>query len=69
MLSGRHDAIFPYETSQLPLYRLLGTPPEHKRLETFPSGHSFAGWEDERVRRTLDWLDRYFGQPTPVRSQ
>ena len=33
---GRHDAIFPYETSQQPLLRLLGTPPDQKRHLVFP---------------------------------
>ena len=67
MLSGRHDPIFPYETAQVPLYNLLGSPAEHKRHETFPSGHSSAGWNDERAKRTLDWLDQYFGQPRSIR--
>jgi dienelactone hydrolase len=65
MLNGRHDPIFPYETAQLPLYRLLGSPPEQKRHVTFPSGHSVFGWRDELHREALDWLDRYFGAPLP----
>ena len=66
MLNGRHDAIFPYETSQLPLYRLLGTPPENKRHQTYPGGHASFGWLDERIRESLDWLDRWFGEPVPA---
>jgi len=63
MLNGRHDAIFPYETSQLPLYRMLGTPQEQKRHVTFPGGHSAFGWRDDLHREGLDWLDRHFGPP------
>ncbi len=63
MLTGRHDAINPYETSQLPLFRLLGTPPELKRHTVFPGGHSVSGWTDELIREELDWLDRQFGPP------
>ena len=31
MLNGRFDFFFPTETSQEPMFRSLGTPPEHKR--------------------------------------
>jgi cephalosporin-C deacetylase-like acetyl esterase len=63
MLAGRYDAVFPYETSQVPLFQLLGTPSEDKRHDTFPGGHSSAGWVDERVKRSLAWLDQHFGPP------
>jgi class 3 adenylate cyclase/poly(3-hydroxybutyrate) depolymerase len=63
MLNGQHDAINPYETSQLPLFRLLGTPPELKRHTVFPGGHSVSGWTDELIREELDWLDQRFGPP------
>ena len=63
MMNGRHDAIFPYEAAQLPLLRLLGTPPDQKRHLVFPGGHSSFGWTDELIREGLDWLDRWFGPP------
>ncbi len=63
MLNGRHDPIFTYETSQLPLFRALGTAKADKRHATFPAGHSTASWRDEQIRESLDWLDRYFGPP------
>jgi formylglycine-generating enzyme required for sulfatase activity/dienelactone hydrolase len=66
MMSGRHDAIFPYETSQVPLYRLFGTPAPQKRHLTFPGGHSSFGWSNELNREGLDWLDRQLG---PVASR
>jgi fermentation-respiration switch protein FrsA (DUF1100 family) len=63
MLNGRNDAIFPYETSQLPLYRILGTPPDAKRHVVYSGGHSSFGWTNELIREGLDWLDRHFGPP------
>jgi dienelactone hydrolase len=65
MMSGRYDPIFPYETSQVPLFRALGSPPDQKRHLTFPAGHSSYGWRDQLDREGLDWLDRCFG---PVSS-
>ncbi len=63
MLNGRNDAIFPYESSQVPLFDLLGTPKDRKRHNTFPGGHSSFGWNDELIRESLDWLDHHFGAP------
>ena len=63
MLNGRHDPIFAYETSQLPLLRTLGTAEADKRHVTFPAGHSSSSWQDDLIRESLDWLDRYFGRP------
>jgi dienelactone hydrolase len=64
MLNGRQDAIFPYETSQLPLFRALGSPEALKRHATFPGGHDTFGWRDELYRESLDWLDRHVGPVT-----
>lgn len=61
MMSGRYDPIFPYETAQVPLFRILGSPPDQKRHLTFPAGHSSYGWRDQLDREGLDWLDRHFG--------
>jgi formylglycine-generating enzyme required for sulfatase activity/cephalosporin-C deacetylase-like acetyl esterase len=61
MLNGRHDPVFPYETSQVLLFRMLGAPPERKRHQTYPGGHSSFGWRDEMDREQLEWLDRHFG--------
>ena len=59
MVDGRYDFIFPRETSQEPLYRLLGTPSEHKRLANFDGGHFVP--RHHLIKETLDWLDRYLG--------
>ena len=59
MLNGRLDFFFPVETAQLPFLRMLGTPPEDRRHVLFDSGH--VPPPKERIRETLDWLDRYLG--------
>jgi dienelactone hydrolase len=59
MLNGELDFYFPAETSQKPMFELLGTPPEHKRRLTFPGGHSVP--RVEMIKQTLAWLDRYLG--------
>ena len=63
MLNGRYDPIYIYENSQLPLFRNLGTADADKRHVTFLAGHSTSSWQDELIRESLDWLDRYFGEP------
>ena len=59
MINGRYDFLLPLETSQQPLFRLLGTPTVDKRHVVLESGHGlpFTPW----VKETLDWLDRYLG--------
>ncbi len=59
MMSGRDDFAFPMETSQVPLFRLLGTPEKDKRHVLFESGH--RGPTHEYIKETLDWFDRYLG--------
>lgn len=59
MINGEHDIVFPYETSQRPLFELLGTDPEHKKHYVTPAAHLVP--RDEVIRETLDWLDRYLG--------
>ncbi|MBF8294795.1 MAG: serine/threonine protein kinase [Bacteroidetes bacterium] len=60
MINGRHDFYFGIETSQKPMFRLLGTKPEDKRHRVFESGHIPVEW-DEVIREVLDWLDKYLG--------
>jgi dienelactone hydrolase len=62
MLNGRYDHFFPVESSQLPLFRLLGTPEKEKKYVVYETGH--APPRKDVIRESLDWLDRYLG---PVR--
>jgi hypothetical protein len=59
MLNGRFDYIFPVEISQEPMFRLLGTPREQKRRVVYETGHDIP--QNELIRESLDWLDRYLG--------
>jgi eukaryotic-like serine/threonine-protein kinase len=59
ILNGELDFFFPMETSQRPLFELLGTAPEHKKRLIFPGGHSVP--RTEMIRESLAWLDRYLG--------
>ena len=59
MLNGRYDFVFPVESSQNPMFRLLGTPEPDKRHLLFDSGHSIP--RKELITETLLWFDRYLG--------
>ena len=59
MLNGRYDFLFPFETSQIPMYQFLGTPDEHKVHKVYETAHGVP--RNERIKETLDWLDRYLG--------
>jgi cephalosporin-C deacetylase-like acetyl esterase len=60
LINGREDFTFPYASSQLPLFQLLGTPEKDKKLMMHDGGH-ISEFTPEMVRAALDWLDRYFG--------
>ena len=60
MLNGELDFYFPKETSQRPMFEMLGTPDEYKRWMTFPGAHSVP--RVEMVREVLGWLERYLGK-------
>ena len=60
MLSDRYDTFFPEVTSQLPMFRSLGTPAKDKRRIVYDSGHAGLP-QKEGIRETLTWLDRYLG--------
>ena len=60
LLGGGNDFIYPVETSQAPLFKLLGTPAEHKRHVIFEAaGH--VPPRMEVIREMLIWLDLYLG--------
>ncbi|MEO7987633.1 MAG: protein kinase [Gemmatimonadales bacterium] len=61
MLNGKYDFFFPVETSQVPMFRLLGTPPDQKRYVVEEGSHFVA--RTRLIQETLTWLDKY--QPTP----
>jgi cephalosporin-C deacetylase-like acetyl esterase len=59
ILNGELDFFFPPETSQRPMFELLGTPAADKRRMVYPGGHSVP--RTEMIKESLQWLDRYLG--------
>jgi pimeloyl-ACP methyl ester carboxylesterase len=61
MLNGQDDSLFPVETSQKPLFQVLGTPQEQKQYIIYPGGHIDFSERPEVINRALAWLDQYVG--------
>ncbi|MEE8193416.1 MAG: dienelactone hydrolase family protein, partial [Gemmatimonadales bacterium] len=59
MLNGRYDNIFALEEKVRPMFDLLGTPAEHKRLILYDTDHIPP--RAEFIKETLAWLDEYLG--------
>lgn len=59
MLNGSYDMYFPVESSQKPMFSLLGTPQDQKKMRVYPSGHLVP--PTEFIKETLAWLDTYLG--------
>ena len=60
MINGKNDFGAPVETNIQPMFDMLGTPDEHKRLVLLDGGHVPAS-TNEVIRHVLDWLDLYLG--------
>lgn len=61
MVNGRYDYTFPLETSQDPLFRMLGTPPADKKHVVLDTPHDVTQQRKVLVQEVLSWLDRYLG--------
>jgi predicted esterase/predicted Ser/Thr protein kinase len=59
MLNGRYDSSFPYQTAQLPMFKLLGAPEGHKRQILYDTGHNIP--RNQLIKECLEWLDKYLG--------
>jgi dienelactone hydrolase len=59
MINGKNDFDTPLNSSQIPLFRSLGTPAKDKRSALFDAGHIVP--RNETIKETLNWLDRYLG--------
>ncbi len=62
MLNGRFDFFGPTAISQEPLFRLLGSPPEHKRRVVYETSHSIP--RNEMIKEVVDWMEKYWGSST-----
>ncbi len=60
MVNGREDFDLPYATAQLPMFRMLGTPPAQKLHVVFEGGH-IPPHPNEAIKAVLDWLDAQLG--------
>ncbi|GMR14352.1 MAG: hypothetical protein BMS9Abin29_2603 [Gemmatimonadota bacterium] len=59
MLNGRYDNILDIEGQVKPMFELLGTPAEYKRLILYDTDHIPP--RTEYIKETLAWLDKYLG--------
>ena len=59
MIGGRYDFELPFESTQRPLFELLGPPPGHKHFAILETGHAVPTADLQRT--LLPWLDRYLG--------
>ncbi len=59
MINGRQDFFFPLQTSQVPLFRLLGAAGADKRHVLIESGHAVP--KNPRINEIVSWLDQYLG--------
>jgi len=64
MINGKYDHIFPLESSQIPMFELLGTPPDQKKRYVYEAGHHVP--QNILIRETLNWLDTYLGPVEPA---
>jgi TolB-like protein/formylglycine-generating enzyme required for sulfatase activity/Tfp pilus assembly protein PilF/dienelactone hydrolase len=60
MVNGREDFDLPYATAQVPMFRMLGTPPDEKRHLVFEGGH-IPLHPEQAIKAVLDWLDAHLG--------
>ena len=57
MVNGKFDHFFPLETSQIPMFKLLGTPEKDKKHYVYETGHYVP--RDELIKLHLEWLKKY----------
>lgn len=60
MINGRFDPTYPHEQSQRPLFELLGTPEQDKRMVLTDGGH-FRYPESMLSREIALWFNQYLG--------
>jgi eukaryotic-like serine/threonine-protein kinase len=63
MINGVYDHFYPTATSQEPLFTALGTAPQHKKRVTYEAAHNIP--RNEMIKEVVNWMDQYWGSPTP----
>jgi dienelactone hydrolase len=61
LLNARFDFFYPIDSSQLPMFDLFRSPDAQKRRVVYDAGHNIP--RPELIRESLEWLDKYLGQP------
>jgi pimeloyl-ACP methyl ester carboxylesterase len=61
MVNGRHDRVFPLETSQKPMFKFLGAPAEQKKHVVYDAGHVLVEARSQVQAEILAWLDKHLG--------
>jgi hypothetical protein len=61
MVNGRYDFSFSLNTSQNPLFAMLGTANDDKRHVVMESPHDVTVQQRQLVKEVLAWLDKYLG--------
>jgi alpha-beta hydrolase superfamily lysophospholipase len=59
LLNGRYDTLQSFQETIKPLFDLLGTPAQHKKLLVYDTDHIPP--RNEYIKETLAWLDKYLG--------
>jgi hypothetical protein len=62
MVNGRYDFTLPVESSQKPLYRLLGTAEADKRYVLLNTAHEVLADRAQLMRTVFQWLDARLGR-------
>ena len=63
MINGDKDIFSPYQTSQLPLYKSLGTDEKDKKHIPYPGGHGvYKEFRTQVNEDILAWLNQYLGE-------
>jgi dienelactone hydrolase len=62
MVNGRYDFTFSLSKSQLPLFRMLGTPASEKQHVALETPHDVRQDHPALVKAVLDFLDTYLGR-------
>jgi formylglycine-generating enzyme required for sulfatase activity/dienelactone hydrolase/tRNA A-37 threonylcarbamoyl transferase component Bud32 len=60
MVNGRYDFFFPIDSTQVPLFKLLGSSPKDKRHVILEAGH--VPPNEVLTKEVLEWLERYLGR-------
>ncbi len=62
MVNGKYDFTFPPDQAQLPMFKMIGTPPADKYRKLLESPHDVSQLKPELSSEMLRFLDKYLGR-------